>query len=110
MCTLLAGRYVHLLRRAASRTLFVESAASAGLAFTHVNGANGQYYMPEQMGAGVALFDYDSDGDLDVYLVQSGSLTPAGQDRGRLHDEPSVPQRPHCRTGQDAQAPLHRRY
>ena len=36
--------------------------------FTHENGATGQDYMAEQMGAGVALFDYDNDGDLDVFL------------------------------------------
>jgi enediyne biosynthesis protein E4 len=52
------------------RPLFVESAAATGLTFTHVNGATGQYYMAEQMGAGVALFDYDEDGDLDVFFVQ----------------------------------------
>ncbi len=57
-----------------SGPLFIESAESSGLEFTHVNGATGQYYMAEQMGAGVALFDYDNDGDLDVFLVQSGPL------------------------------------
>jgi len=42
-----------------------------GLRFTHRSGASGKFYMPEIMGAGVALFDYDSDGDLDVFFVQS---------------------------------------
>jgi hypothetical protein len=54
--------------------LFVESAAATGLTFTHETGATGQYYMAEQMGAGAALIDYDNDGDLDVFLVQSGTL------------------------------------
>jgi hypothetical protein len=62
----------------------VESAATSGLAFTHVNGATGRYYMPEVMGSGVALFDYDNDGDLDVFLVQSGPLAGPTAPTSRL--------------------------
>lgn len=65
------------LLAASEPPLFVESAADTGLEFTHVNGARGQYYMAEVMGAGVALLDYDNDGDLDVFLVQGGSLDGA---------------------------------
>jgi hypothetical protein len=61
------------------RPYFIESASSSGLDFTHVNGATGHYYMAEQMGAGVALIDFDNDGDLDVFLVQGGTLESAGK-------------------------------
>ena len=51
-------------------SLFEEGSAKVGLDFQHENGADGQWYFPEINGSGVALFDFDNDGDLDVYMLQ----------------------------------------
>jgi len=65
--------------RGAEPSVFRDVAAAAGLNFHHFNFATGHHYMPEIMGAGAALFDYDNDGDLDIYLVQGARLDPAGK-------------------------------
>ena len=62
--------------------IFRDAASETGLDFQHVSGASGEHYLPEIMGPGVALVDYDVDGDLDVYLLQGttlGSTTATGE-------------------------------
>jgi hypothetical protein len=56
---------------------FAERAQASGLDFVHVNGMSGRFYYPEIMAPGVALLDYDNDGDLDVYVTQ-GQMPGAG--------------------------------
>ena len=68
----------HSLGGSRTTPLFDEVARRVGLDFGHTNGATGRYHLPEIMGAGGALFDFDGDGDLDVLLLQGRALDPSG--------------------------------
>jgi hypothetical protein len=64
------------LARSDQPEIFRDAASEVGLNFRHFTGATGEFLMPEIMGAGLALFDYDNDGALDVYLLQGTMLDP----------------------------------
>jgi hypothetical protein len=48
------------------------SASVSGINWTHVNGRSPMAHLPETVGAGCAFLDYDNDGWMDIYLVNSG--------------------------------------
>ncbi len=60
-----------LLANGIPRIPFKEVATQSGLLFTHTNAAIGLKWLPETMGSGVAILDYDSDGRPDVLAVNS---------------------------------------
>jgi hypothetical protein len=59
---------------------FEEQSVQLGIDFVHQHFGTGEKYMPENMGPGVVIFDYDGDGLLDIYLVQGAPLGPAAPD------------------------------
>jgi hypothetical protein len=69
-CVVLAFSAIGADARAGGPT-FIDVTASAGLKFTHVNGAFGKKYLPETMGSGCAFLDADGDGWQDILLVNS---------------------------------------
>ena len=73
---LLAGAAgLALPRRGAAdgRPLFEEiPAETSGIRWVHDNAASAEHYLPETMGPGCAFLDYDNDGWMDIYLVNSG--------------------------------------
>lgn len=48
------------------------SASASGISWVHVNGRSPMAHLPETVGAGCAFLDYDNDGWMDIYLVNSG--------------------------------------
>jgi len=73
----------------ASGPLFEEiDPARSGITFVHENAMSPNRYLPETMGPGVAFLDYDNDGWMDVYIVNSGPsdfFTPKAPLRNALY-------------------------
>ncbi len=56
---------------------FAEIAREAGIDFVHYSGMNEEKYFPTANGSGVAVFDYDGDGLLDLYFA-TATMLPLG--------------------------------
>ena len=72
LLSLTAGAGAARLLRAAP-PLFEEIPPSvSGIAWVHDNAMSKEHYLPEALGPGCAFLDYDNDGWMDIYLVNSG--------------------------------------
>ena len=58
----------------APQPIFEDVTAKSGIGFKHESSSTSQKYLPESMGAGVAMFDYDNDGWLDLFFVNGARL------------------------------------
>jgi hypothetical protein len=86
--TIASARYAGLVLFAATGVFPQESAKQgdssvatfsdvtdrAGVKFRYLSSHSTRKYLPETMGAGVALFDYDNDGRLDIFLVNGAPI------------------------------------
>lgn len=59
-------------RQESQQTLLTDVTAKAGIDFVHDAVREGDFFFPEINGAGCGFLDFDNDGFLDIYLVQSG--------------------------------------
>src|SRR5579863_3676923 len=64
---------------AAIPVVFSDVTAQAGIKFVHNAGKTGKKYLPETLGSGAAFIDADSDGWIDVLLINGKDWTPRGR-------------------------------
>ena len=59
---------------------FTDATDESGITFRHTTGASGKYHVVEGVSAGLALFDYDLDGLIDIYFLNGShhDANPAG--------------------------------
>lgn len=76
--TLLAGAAVAWVQPGATAVLYRDIAREAGITFQH-HAAPEKKFIVESMSGGVALFDYDNDGRLDIYFVDSLTVDSANR-------------------------------
>ena len=68
--------------RAHGEIILTDVTKQTGITFVHTDGSSGNRFIMETVTAGLALFDYDNDGDIDIYFVNGAPLkgTPPSRD------------------------------
>jgi len=71
----------------AGQIQFHDATRATGISFKHTDGSGGTRYIIEPMSAGVAVFDYDRDGDVDIYFLNGAPLkgSPSGNPANALY-------------------------
>ena len=69
------GLFATAFPRATCPIQLVDATPDAGIRFVHYDGSSGQKYIVETVTAGLALFDYDGDGDEDIYFLNGRRCT-----------------------------------
>ena len=67
--------------RAESPIVLRDVTSHCGVSFRHTDGSSGQYYLIESVASGLATFDYDGDGWVDIYFLNGRPLPVSTADR-----------------------------
>ena len=75
LCVVVPGLlYASIDAFADSPILLRDVTKETGITFRHTDGGSGVHYVMETVSAGLALFDYDGDGDIDIYFLNGAPL------------------------------------
>lgn len=70
----LSGQVLHASEAGSPIQLREMTSAETGIRFIHNDGSSGRRYIVETVSCGLALLDYDGDGDIDIYFLNGAAL------------------------------------